>query len=231
MQIVATDILEQARGLSPGVCSAGCVLGFLLWALGWRLHRFWMVLFVTVIAGIYGLQEGPARGVQPLVGGLLLAVTAGVLALLLMRLLAYAAGGLAALFLVHALWPKFDEPVLCLLGGGLVGLVLFRLWVMVLTSSFGALLMTYSGLCLLDGLQQLDMVALAQQQRMGLNWGVGGAALLGLLFQVLLERRRLRREREKLEERAQRFEELEKRLAPPPRRWWQWGKKKMRKAG
>ena len=57
MQIVAADILEQARGLSVGVCAAGFALGFLLWVFGWRLHRFWMVLFVTLGYGAIGFYD------------------------------------------------------------------------------------------------------------------------------------------------------------------------------
>src|SRR5437763_1374793 len=155
MQLVTPDILEQARGLSVPVCATGLALGSLLWIFGWSANRFWIAFFATVAAGVFGLQEGPAHGVQPLIAGLLLAIVAGVTAVLLVRLLAYFAGGVAGLLLVHVLVPHWDEPVICILAGGLLGVALFRSWVMALTSCGGVMLMAYSGLCLLDALRQV----------------------------------------------------------------------------
>ena len=37
-------------------------LGLALWLTGWRLHRFWIVLATTLVAGITGLASGPAPG-------------------------------------------------------------------------------------------------------------------------------------------------------------------------
>src|SRR6266849_4882114 len=85
VQLVAPDILAEARGLPTALSGTGVAFGLLLWALGWRLHRFWIVLATTVIAGVYGLASGTAPGVQPLVVALLLAVAAGMLALPLAR--------------------------------------------------------------------------------------------------------------------------------------------------
>ena len=68
------------------------VLGFFLWLLGWYGHRFWIVLFTTVIAGVVGLASARVAGVQPFVAGLLLAIAAGTLALSLSRLLGFWSG-------------------------------------------------------------------------------------------------------------------------------------------
>jgi len=65
-------------------------------------------------------------GVQPLLAGLLLAVAAGLLALALVRVIAFAAGGIAAVYGVRLLPPApWQEPLICFLGGGLLGLLLF----------------------------------------------------------------------------------------------------------
>jgi MFS family permease len=193
MHLISPDILTEARSLSFGLLAVGVGVGCLLWLLGWWGHRFWIVLIATVGAGVFGLSAGPDYGLQPVVAGLLLAVSAGVLALTLVRLVAYAAGGIAAWMLVHALAPLWDQPLLCFLAGGLVGLLLFRFWTMALTSFVGTLFLVYSGLCLGDKFDQLDGVAWATDQGRLLNWLCGVVALAGFVVQFFLERGRLRR--------------------------------------
>lgn len=219
MHLLAPDILAEARGLSVGLCAAGISVGLALWLLGWRAHRFWIVLFTTVGAGILGLLSGHAHGVQPLVAGLLLALAAGVLALAVVRIFAFLAGGLATWLAVQYLLPAWQEPLVSFLAGGLLGVLLFRVWTMALTGLAGTLLMAYSGLCLADRLGKLDAVALAEQSPVLLNWGCIGGALLGLVAQFVLERWRIRNQRWREEE--VRFARLqrERRL-----RQWGWGR-------
>src|SRR5262249_52416225 len=88
MQLLAPDVLAEAQGLSVAVTVTGLVAGLLVWLYGWRWHRFWTVLGATLLAGVLGLYSAPTYGVQPLVGGLLLAVAAGALALSLVRMVA-----------------------------------------------------------------------------------------------------------------------------------------------
>src|SRR5947209_2084318 len=103
MQTVVPEILAEAQGLSPALFAVGLVLGLALWLFGWKWHRFWTVLAITVAAGVYGLSDaaGSLRA-QPLVAGLLLAVAAGMLALSLARLMAFGAGGFAAVLAQEA---------------------------------------------------------------------------------------------------------------------------------
>jgi hypothetical protein len=190
MQLLAPDILADAGELSIGVSATGFTIGLLVWLFGWRGHRFWIVLATTVLAGLLGLYSAPVYKTQPIVAGLLLAVAAGTMALALIRLVAFAAGGVVAWVLVHALAPAWNEPLLCLLVGGLLGLVLFRVWTMALTSLAGTLLMAYSGLCLAHKLGKIDVVALSEKQALLLNAACGVGALLGLIVQYLLGRQR-----------------------------------------
>jgi hypothetical protein len=227
MHLVIPEILAEARGLSVGLLAGGFGIGLLLWLLGWWGHRFWIVLLSTVGAGLYGLDAGPIFGLQPLVAGLFLAVTAGVLALTLVRILAYAAGGLAALMVVRALAPMWDQPLLCFLAGGLIGLLLFRLWTMALTSFAGTLLMVYAGLCLAGQLGKWEVVPWVEQQGLLLNWLCGVVAFLGLVVQFFLERRRVRRLREREEELAAR----ERSYRPPSRSWWGAGPQRYGRVG
>jgi MFS family permease len=189
MQLVAPDILAEARGLSVAVSGTGVGLGLALWLTGWRGHRFWIVLTTTLLAGVFGLASGPAPGAQPLVSAVLLAVGAGALALNLSRVVAFAAGGTALAILVHALAPTWNQPLACFVAGGLAALLFFRSCIMVLTSFAGTLLLTYSGFCLADRLGKLDAVAWTGRHAGWLNWACLAVALLGWLVQFLLDRR------------------------------------------
>lgn len=190
MQLIAPDILEEARGLSPMLSGTGAAIGFLMWALGGRTHRFWLAMSVTLTAGLLGLALGKDYGMQPLAAGLLMAVSAGALALSLVRILLFAAGGLAALGIVYSLAPAWDEPIAAFLVGGLIGVLLYRFWIMTFSSLIGALLLVYSTLALLDRLHIVDSVAWTSKNGPLLNWGCSALIGLGLLVQFLLERRK-----------------------------------------
>jgi len=209
MHLIYPDILAEARNFSWGLLAVALTVGILLWLLGWWGHRFWIVLVATVGAGVFGFFSLPAAsnlGLHPVVAGLLLALSAGLLALTLVRLFAYVAGGLAAWMLVHALVPLWDQPLLCFLVGGLIGLVLFRFWTMALTSFVGAMLVVYSGLCLADKMDKLDSVAWAVDQGALLTWLCGTLALVGFVVQYFLERRRIRKQREDAEEEHEHYD-------------------------
>lgn len=190
MHVLAPDILEEASGLTPGLTMAGCAVGFLLWLLGWWGHRFWIVLAITAVAGVWGLRSAPALGAQPLVAGLLVAAAAGLLALAVVRVVAFAAGGTATALAVHAFIPQWDEPLLCFLAGGLVALLLVRLWTMALTSGMGTVLLAYSGLALAGRLGKVNVVELADKYPLPLDAACAGVALIGIVVQFLISRRR-----------------------------------------
>lgn len=211
MQLLAPDILAEGRGLSVVVSATGLVVGLLLWLFGWRGHRFWIVLAATVCAGIWGMACCPVPGAQPLVVGLLVAVAAGALALSLVHAVIFAAGGITLWVLVHAVTPVWADPVVCVVAGGLVGMLLFRFWTMLLTSFSGALLMGYSGLLLVDRLGKMNASEWAAKHAAVLDWSIAGIALAGWVIQVLMEGRRLRKQRAKeAAEREARAKEAEK---------------------
>jgi hypothetical protein len=199
---------------------------------GWWGHRFWIVLATTFLAGLFGLIKGPVLQVQPLVAGLLLAIAAGLLALALVRVVAFAAGGVAAWLLVRALAPAtWQEPLVCFLVGGLVGLLLFRVWMMVLAGLWGSLLMIYFGLWLGDRLEKWDAVALTTNHAELFNWGCAGLALGGFLLQFFLERRRARLARAAALEEEEQLADRGRRKFQESRRWWQRGRQMYRRAG
>jgi hypothetical protein len=226
MQLLVPDILEEARGLGVGVTATVFVVGLLLWLFGWRGHRFWIVLVATIVAGVVGLASGHLHGAQPILAGILLAVAAGALSLALARVAAFAAGGLAAWLAVRALAPSWEEPLISFLAGGIIGLLLFRLWTIVLTSSAGTMLMAYSGLCLANTFGSLDAVAVARDRTALLNAVCGGVALVGVIAQFLLSRRKRVPDyvRRGLRRRDDRDRDRE-------RSWWDWAQGNYRRAG
>ncbi len=236
MQLVAPDLLADARELSLPVLAGGLALGLVLWLLGWRGHRFWIVLSATLSGGVAGLVSSSAYGVEPLVAGLLAAVAAGVLALALVRVLAFVAGGLAAAVVMHTLAPAWDQPLVSVLVGGLLGVYFFRVGMMTFTSSAGTLLVAYCTLCLLDRLGTLDCALWAGGHAVLLNWLCASGVTLGVLLQFQLERRRQRKQRER-EEAAKKKAEDEaarkkideaKKKAQSANKWWPpWGRPKV----
>jgi hypothetical protein len=232
MQLLAPDILADAKGLSVPLCISGLVVGVAVWLLGWRCHRFWLVLVTTVLGGLYGLSEGPTFRAQPLVAAVLLAIAAGVLALALVRLVAFAAGGFAFLAAAQTLGPSADQALTFFLAGGLMGLLLFRLWVMALTSFGGALLIGYAGLCLADSLGKVDAADWAERSAALLNWGCGALALVGLGVQLFLNRKKADAggKKGKGKKSARREEPDEGQPAPGPS-LWRWGGELFRQAG
>lgn len=183
MYLIAPDLLAEARGLSAGVSGTGVALGLLLWLFGWRWHRFWTVLGVTVAGGLYGLSAGQAGGGHIIAMGLLLAVSAGLLALELARLFAFAAGGTAAWLAAGALFPDGQGLGVFFLVGGLAGILFYRLWTMTFTSFLGTLLAGHAGLVLLETLTRFDAADWAGRNPTGLGIAVGLLTALGLATQ------------------------------------------------
>jgi hypothetical protein len=236
MQLVAPNILEEARGLSPVLNGGALAVGLFLWLYGARGHRFWIALAMTAAAGLVGLYQGPAYNVQPLVAGLLLALAAGALALSLVRILLFIAGGFTALAALESAAPGWGEPIVTFLVGGLGGIFLYRFWITTLTSLCGTLLIAYSSLCLLDRFRVMDAPGWSGRNGPLLNWACAAGTVLGVVLQFLLERRRKRlakeakaaREAQEAEEAAVR--QAEETLARKPRSQpaptlWGWVKK------
>jgi hypothetical protein len=218
MQMVDPEILAAAQGLSPVLYAVGLMLGLALWLFGWKWHRFWTVLAITVVAGVYGLSDAaPAMRAQPLVAGVLLALAAGMLALSLARLMAFGAGGFAALLAQEAWAPAWDQPLVCFLAGAILGLLLFRLWLMALTSLGGTLLMVYAGVCLGALAFRTEPATWVGHNARLLNWVCGGVALLGVLVQFLLARKKKPKPKAKKPEEKKPEKKEE---PPPPKKWW-----------
>jgi hypothetical protein len=130
--------------------------------------------------------------------------------------MAFGAGGFAALLAQEAWAPAWDQPLVCFLAGGILGLLLFRLWLMALTSLGGTLLMAYAGLGLSESLLRLEPGAWVGRHARLMNWVCGGVALLGVLVQFLLAKKKPKPKAKKPEEKKPEKKED----PPPPKKWW-----------
>lgn len=195
MIFVTPEILKECLELSQESVLLSLVIGFGLWIMGGWGHRFCIVLLATLLAGIFGLRNATVWGMQPLVAGLLLAVSAGALALSLARVGAFVAIGMATVYLSRMVVPNWHEPVAIFVGGGLVGILLFRFWIMTLASLAGSLIMAYSILCLLARHVRMDVLSWSEKNASLLSWSILGLAILGILIQLFAMRSGLRANR------------------------------------
>jgi hypothetical protein len=226
MQLILPDVLTAARGLSPGAAGFLLLVGVLLWAVGWRWHRFWVVFGITLTAGLIGLTAGQSAGGQVMVVGVLLAVAAGMLALELAKILAFATGGAAAWAAAQGVFPQVQELWAVFLSGGLIGVVLYQLWTMLTTSFLGVLVGWHAGFVLAEQFaKNFDAAKWVGEHTAALNGAVAVVTLLGVLMQRLTAPR---------PESASPREKSPKRVAPhlhvePPadvkaRGWWRWAR-------
>jgi hypothetical protein len=188
MQLIAPDILSEARGLTGAMLGTITVLGVALWLFGWRWHRFWVVSGITLGAGLIGLNAGRTGGTQVLAVGILLAVGAGMMALELAKVIAFIAGGIGAWLAVQWVLPQAQELWAVFLSGGLFGLLLYRLWTMLLTSLMGTLLAGHAGLLLLAQVMGFEAVEWATTNMVALNGVTVGLTVLGILVQAAAAR-------------------------------------------
>jgi len=186
MQLIVPDILTEARGLTAAMSGTLCALGIALWLFGWRWHRFWIVAGITLAAGLLGLNAGRAAGgTQIMALGILIAVAAGMMALELAKVFAFVAGGCGAWLAVQWVFPQAQELWAVFLSGGLFGLLLYRLWTMLLTSLAGVLVASHAALLLLEAPLGFNAVAWVSANQSALNGVAVGLIVLGILLQAI----------------------------------------------
>jgi hypothetical protein len=85
--------------------------------------------------------------------------------------------------------PSIDAPWVWFLGGGILAILLFRPWIMAMTSFGGALLLLHASLCLLDPVLLGDCVPWSRAHWIMLNWVCLISAGVGTVLQFLIHRR------------------------------------------
>ncbi|QEL19124.1 hypothetical protein [Limnoglobus roseus] len=185
MTLISPDVIAELKGLSVGAGGFLLLVGFLLWGFGWRWHRFWVVFGFTAAAGIVGMTSGKAAGGHILVMGLLLAFAGGVLAIELAKLLSFVAGGIGCWLAVQAVIPQAQELWAVFLAGGLFGVLLYRLWTMILMSLLGVLVSWHAAFSLAQSGGSYDAVKWVTEHSAAVNSAVIVVTLLGVLMQTV----------------------------------------------
>jgi hypothetical protein len=185
MQLIQPDVIAAGRGLSYGAATFLVYVGLLLWAVGWRWHRFWVVFGITLASGVVGLGAGRAAGGhQVMVVGILLAVSAGMLALELARVISFVTGGVAAWAAVQTILPSVQELWAIFLAGGILGVVLYKLWTMLTTSFVGVLVSWHGTILILQQAGTADLAPWVAGNSTALTGGAIAATLLGVAVQA-----------------------------------------------
>ena len=141
---------------------------------------------ITLTAGLLGLNAGRAvGGTQVMALGILIAVAAGMMALELAKVFAFVAGGCGAWLAVQWVFPQAQELWAVFLSGGLFGLLLYRLWTMLLTSLAGVLLASHAALLLLEAPMGFNAVSWVTANQAALNGVAVGLVVLGILLQAI----------------------------------------------
>ncbi len=229
MQLIAPEILQEAGEISPPVIIVIGIMGLMLFVFGWRWHRFWIGMSITIAGGLIGLYSGKALGSNILALGILLAIAAGALAMELARILAFLIAGMSLWSIALRIFPGGQELWITFLFGGLIGLWLYRVWMMFLTS-FAGLLVTVH--CLLVSWHQYlnaDTFSIVEEKPSLFNLSIIAAAIVGVFLQSGLERwERNRQKQAKIDNETKIREEERKKVlaeipAPEPKKnsWWQ----------
>jgi hypothetical protein len=185
MTLISPDVITELTGLSIGAGGFLMLVGFLLWGFGWRWHRFWVVFGFTAAAGMVGMASGRAAGGQILVMGLLLAFAGGVLAIELAKIFAFVAGGIGFWFAVQTVFPQGQELWAVFLSGGLFGVLLYRLWTMMLLSFLGVVVSWHAAFGLAQTSGNYDAAKWVADNAIAVNGAVLVATILGVLMQVV----------------------------------------------
>jgi len=182
------DIMEEVRQLSPGALWIVVGVATLLLLFGFQLYKFWIVLVSTVAAGFLGLSQGPVWGVHPVVGAVMVGLAGGILSLSLFRLFAFLSGGVTLALVTGLVAPGPAELFVLFVVGGLIALLLERIWMALASSFLGAWLLGFGLLGLLDSGKKIDSIQWIMDNHNLLPVLVVAATLLGAGAQYWLHR-------------------------------------------
>jgi hypothetical protein len=156
MHFLDAEIFSEVVKLSNPTLIAIVLCGLLLWSAGYLTHKFWVVFLATAGAGVLGFDKGPDFGIQGVFAALLFGISAGILALSIIRVVVFVFGGCTGIVVGNVLMPAGDAWLACLLIGGIAALLLYPFWFTALSSLLGTLASAYGIIAILDKLNALD---------------------------------------------------------------------------
>ncbi len=204
MEIVSPKLVAEASELPSVILLLMAALAPVFWVLGWRVHRALFVAASTLVGGMYGLAHGPSFGMFPFLAAGLLSLSAGALALSILRIGVFVVfGALLDLAVNASIASQMEERsrgwvrVVAFLIGGLASLVCYRLLIIVVTSFSGALLLVLGAMGFAARQGEIDSVRLADERSGLITATVVVLAIVGTAGQYLLEMHRSREKRER----------------------------------
>lgn len=208
---VVTDILELPLPALLAMMGAGLLLSIT----GWKWHRFWLTMCVSLIAGLIGMRQSTAWGIsQPVVTGVLLAAAAGCLALSLSRVALFLAYGLTCWYAMKRMSPVYAIPAICICAGGLFSVVFYRFCVVLLTSTIGSVVLCYGAVAYVEQQKWYAALNWLKEQSLAAHAALAGVTLVALLIQLAISRKN---KKKKLTDYTTEEMEAERRLGFPIR--------------
>lgn len=194
MQVLSPEVLADVLELPSVALMVLMGLGASLALTGWRWHRFWLTISVSLICGLVGLRQAQAWGIQqPIVAAVLLATAAGCLALSLARVGLFLAYGLATWYAVKRLAPPYAIPAVCICLGGLFSVLFYRLCVVLLTSVVGSTILGYAGMAYAQQQNWYPMKTWLAEQTLAAHGSLATLCLVTLMLQLYFWRRNKKR--------------------------------------
>jgi hypothetical protein len=204
MEIISSKLVSEASELPSVVLALTAAIGPLMWVLGWRIHRALFVAASTLIGGMYGLAHGPSLGLYPVIAAGLLSVSAGGLAMAMLRIGVFVVFGAVMELAVRATIAKQmnDDAQVWLRGaaffaGGLLSLACYRFLMIALMSFAGAFLLMLGGMAFAVRHGEFDTIAWADEHSRIVTAVWVGLGILGIVGQYILERQHARHKKER----------------------------------
>lgn len=194
MNLLSPEYLSELMDLPSAALLVMLGLGTGLALTGWKWHRFWLTLCLSLVAGLVGLKQAAAWGIhQPVLAGVVLAATAGCLALSLARVGLFLAYGLTCWYAMQRLAPAYAIPAMCICGGGIFSVVFYRFSMALLTSAIGCLMISYGVLAYGEQQRWFPMLNWLKDQPVAAHASWAGLTLATLFLQLYLSRRARRK--------------------------------------
>lgn len=186
MHFLDAEIFSEVVNLSTPTLIAILFCGILLWSAGYLTHKFWVVFLATAGAGILGFDKGPGFGIQGIFAALLFGISAGILALSIIRVVVFIFGGCTGLIIGNVLMPAGDAWLACILVGGIAALLLYPFWFTAFSSLLGTLATAYGIIALLDRFKALDSSLIVDKQASFIDIVCIGFVIIGTIIQYFL---------------------------------------------
>ena len=190
MQILSPEVLADVLDLPLAALLVIMGIGAGLALTGWRWHRFWLTISVSLICGMVGLRQAQAWGIQqPILAGVLLAAAGGCLALSLARVGLFLAYGLATWYAMKRFAPPYAVPAICICLGGIFSVLFYRFCVALLTSVVGSILLSYAGMAYAQQQNWFPMQTWLKEQSLAAHGCLAAMCAFTLMLQLYFWRR------------------------------------------